>query len=143
VLHTSESTCLLSHGDAFCLEDTDYQLFRAKVRSSEWQQSFLAKPLQQRIQEARAIRAQSEARKATQTVWVDVDATAAVDALTRHQASVLVHGHTHRPADHSLSPGLMRCVLSDWDAATSPPRLQAFTWQTGVGFSRTLLTDRA
>ena len=143
VLHTSESTCLLSHGDALCLEDTDYQLFRAKVRSSEWQNAFLAKPLQQRIQEARAIRAQSEARKATQTVWVDVDATAAIGWLTDHKATVLIHGHTHRHADHSLSPGLMRYVLSDWDAATSPPRLQAFTWQAGVGFSRTLLTDRA
>jgi UDP-2,3-diacylglucosamine hydrolase len=126
-----------------CLEDTDYQFFRTKVRSSEWQNAFLAKPLQDRIQEARAIRAQSEARKAMQTVWADVDDQAAVDALTQHQATVLVHGHTHRPADHSLSPGLMRYVLSDWDAATSPPRLQAFTWQAGVGFSRTLLTDRA
>jgi len=143
VLQTSESTCLLSHGDAMCLEDTDYLLFRAKVRSSEWQNAFLAKPLQDRIQEARAIRAQSEARKTANNVWVDVDDQAAVDALTRHQASVLVHGHTHRPANHSLSPGLMRYVLSDWDAAASPPRLQALTWQAGVGFSRTLLTDRA
>jgi len=142
VLHTSESTYLLSHGDGLCLEDTDYQFFRTKVRSSEWQNAFLAKPLQDRIQEARAIRAQSEARKAMQTVWVDVDATAAVGWLTDHKATVLVHGHTHRPADHSLSPGLMRYVLSDWDAAASPPRLQAFTWQAGVGFKRTSLTDR-
>ena len=142
VLHTSESTCLLSHGDALCLEDTDYQFFRTKVRSSEWQNAFLAKPLQDRIQEARAIRAQSEARKATQPVWVDVDATAAVGWLTDHKASLLLHGHTHRPADHTLSPGLMRYVLSDWDAAASPPRLQAFTWQAGVGFKRTSLTDR-
>ena len=142
VLHTSQEVCLLSHGDAWCLGDTDYMKFRQTVRSAEWQNGFLAKPLQERIQEARDMRAHSESRKATQTVWADVDDQAAIDALTRHQATVLVHGHTHRPADHSLSPGLMRHVLSDWDAAASPPRLQAFTWQAGVGFKRTSLTDR-
>ena len=143
VLHTSESTCLLSHGDALCLEDTDYQLFRAKVRSSEWQQSFLAKPLQERIQEARAIRAQSEARKATQTVWVDVDATAAVGWLTDHKASLLLHGHTHRAAVHQLGNGLERQVLSDWHADADPPRLQGFSWQAGRGFERTDLSAPA
>ena len=143
VLHTSESTCLLSHGDALCLEDTDYQLFRAKVRSSEWQNAFLAKPLQERIQEARAIRAQSEARKNTNHVWVDVDATVATDWLTDHKASLLLHGHTHRAAVHQLGNGLERQVLSDWHADADPPRLQGFSWQAGRGFERTDLSARA
>ena len=142
-LHTSESTCLLSHGDAMCLEDTDYQLFRAKVRSSEWQQSFLAKPLQERIQEARAIRAHSEARKTTNHIWVDVDATAAVGWLTGHKASLLLHGHTHRAAVHQLGNGLERQVLSDWHADADPPRLQGFSWQAGRGFERTDLSAPA
>ncbi|MGB6116259.1 MAG: UDP-2,3-diacylglucosamine diphosphatase, partial [Comamonas sp.] len=30
-------------------------------------------------------------------------------------AQALVHGHTHRPADHVLAPGLIRHVLTDWD----------------------------
>ncbi|HSW23566.1 MAG TPA: UDP-2,3-diacylglucosamine diphosphatase, partial [Burkholderiaceae bacterium] len=34
-------------------------------------------------------------------------------------------GHTHRPGDHSLGDGLRRIVLSDWDAQSEPPRLQA------------------
>ncbi len=143
VLHTSESTCLLSHGDALCLEDTDYQLFRAKVRSSEWQNAFLAKPLQERIQEARAIRAHSEARKTTNPIWVDVDAAAAVGWLTDHKASLLLHGHTHRAAVHQLGNGLERQVLSDWHADADPPRLQGFSWQAGRGFERTDLSARA
>ena len=143
VLHTSESTCLLSHGDALCLEDTDYQLFRAKVRSSEWQNAFLAKPLQERIQEARAIRAHSEARKTTNHIWVDVDATAAVGWLTDHKASLLLHGHTHRAAVHQLGNGLERQVLSDWHADADPPRLQGFSWQAGRGFERTDLSALA
>jgi UDP-2,3-diacylglucosamine hydrolase len=30
-------------------------------------------------------------------------------------ATQLVHGHTHRPADSWLAPGLACSVLSDWD----------------------------
>jgi len=35
---------LLSHGDAWCLDDRDYLAFRAQVRSPAWQAAFLAKP---------------------------------------------------------------------------------------------------
>ena len=31
------------------------------------------------------------------------------------QAHTLIHGHTHRPADHTLPGGATRRVLSDWD----------------------------
>jgi UDP-2,3-diacylglucosamine pyrophosphatase LpxH len=36
----------------------------------------------------------------------------------------LVHGHTHRPAEHPVAPGLHRWVLSDWDLDhdTTAPR---------------------
>ena len=143
VLQTSELTWLLSHGDALCLDDTDYQLFRAKVRSPAWQQAFLAQPLSRRLQQARHMRAQSESRKAMQTVWADVDTAAAIDWLTQHQAVLLLHGHTHRPGTHALSPGLTRCVLSDWDAGAAAPRLQALHWQAGQGFDRLALSNRA
>jgi UDP-2,3-diacylglucosamine hydrolase len=40
----------------------------------------------------------------------------------------LIHGHTHRPAEHvldtSTQPPLRRLVLSDWDASAQPPRLE-------------------
>jgi len=143
VLHTSEFTCLLSHGDALCLADTDYLNFRQRVRSSEWQQAFLAKPLQQRIEEARAMRAHSEARKTANNVWVDVDATAAAAWLTDHKATLLLHGHTHRAGVHQLGQGLKRQVLSDWHADSVPPRLQGFSWQAGRGFERTDLSAQA
>jgi UDP-2,3-diacylglucosamine hydrolase len=47
---------LLSHGDALCLDDTDYMAFRRQVRSAEWQRAFLAKPLAERQEIARALR---------------------------------------------------------------------------------------
>lgn len=116
---------LLSHGDALCLEDTDYLKFRAEVRMSAWQQAFLAQPLETRRTLARSMRTQSEQRKSTPgMVWADVDADAARDWLARANARTLIHGHTHRPAEHALGDGLRRIVLSDWDAAAHPPRAQ-------------------
>ena len=35
-----------------------------------------------------------------------------------------VHTRIVRPALHGLAPGLQRVVLSDWDAAALPPRLE-------------------
>ncbi|RIX85017.1 UDP-2,3-diacylglucosamine diphosphatase [Acidovorax cavernicola] len=116
---------LLSHGDALCLEDTEYLQFRAQVRAPEWQAAFLARPLEERRALARAIRTQSEDRKRDpSTLWADVDADAARQWLQQAGASALIHGHTHRPAIHDLGHGLRRIVLSDWDAAAHPPRAQ-------------------
>ncbi len=113
---------LLSHGDALCLDDVDYQRFRVQARSVQWQEHFLAQPLAQRRAQARGIRAESEARKQSGAVYADVDGPAAIAWLQAARATTLVHGHTHRPAEHALVPGLARVVLSDWDAAAQPPR---------------------
>lgn len=119
---------LLSHGDALCLADTDYMNFRAEVRSPAWQQAFLARPLAEREATARGLRERSEARKRTlghdPSLWADVDAHAARQWLLCGNATVMVHGHTHRPADHDLGQGLQRVVLSDWDAAATPRRAE-------------------
>jgi UDP-2,3-diacylglucosamine hydrolase len=115
---------LLTHGDALCLDDTDYMAFRAVVRSPAWQAEFLNKPLNDRIELARAIRTQSEARKQGDAPYADVDTSAALASLQHYTAQHMIHGHTHRPADHSLSLGHDRHVLSDWDLQAQPPRAQ-------------------
>lgn len=129
VLVFREQRWLLSHGDALCLDDTDYMRFRAQVRQAAWQQEFLVQPLAQREAIARELRAQSEARKKLTgndpSLWADVDPDAARDWLQHAHARVLIHGHTHRPAEHVLGDGLQRVVLSDWDAGAQPPRAEA------------------
>lgn len=123
---------LLSHGDALCLDDADYMRFRAQVREPRWQRDFLARPLIEREALARELRRQSEARKQEQaddpSLWADVDSAAARNWLQRSRAHTLVHGHTHRPAQHDLGPSadgqLQRIVLSDWDATSQPPRCE-------------------
>jgi UDP-2,3-diacylglucosamine hydrolase len=119
---------LLSHGDSLCLDDHDYQTFRAQVRQPDWQQHFLAQPLAERQAFARRLRAQSEARKKTHTDYADVDHTAARTWLHAAQATVFLHGHTHKPAIHDLGDGLTRWVLSDWHADAHPPRLEVLSW---------------
>lgn len=127
---------LLSHGDALCLDDRDYQALRAQLRAPEWQQRFLAQPLAQRWAFARGLRAQSEARKLasaaegvhTRETYADADPALTLAWLQTARASTLIHGHTHQPADHPVAgepgkntPGpLTRIVLSDWhlDGAT-------------------------
>jgi len=128
VLELTEQKILLSHGDALCIGDTDYMAFRQQVRSSAWQEAFLAKPLLERQQIAKDLRAQSNARQQTQTDYVDVDANTARAWLRDNDCKLMIHGHTHRPATHNLGNGLSRVVLSDWEADATPPRLEALRW---------------
>lgn len=115
---------VLSHGDLLCLDDVDYQRFRLQARSAAWQQEFLSQPLARRRALARGIRQQSEARKQSGASYADVDGPAAIAWLQSARASTLIHGHTHRPAEHTLALDLHRVVLSDWDAAAHPPRTE-------------------
>jgi UDP-2,3-diacylglucosamine hydrolase len=115
---------LLTHGDGLCLGDIDYMRFRAEVRTPSWQQAFLAKPLAERKAVARGLREQSKARKRSGASYADVDTPTARDWLEAADAKTMIHGHTHRPGDHDLGDGRRRLVLSDWDAAATPPRSQ-------------------
>lgn len=119
---------LLSHGDALCLADGDYQQFRAEVRSKTWQDRFLAQSLAVRKTLARQMRDASEGIKRTQMPdnWSDLDADACRHWLVHAGAATLIHGHTHRPGVHELSSGQQRVVLSDWDLDTqdAPPRAE-------------------
>ena len=124
VLYFAGQRWLLSHGDALCLEDTDYLQFRAQVRSPEWQKNFLSLPLAQRQQMAQDMRRQSEAHKRSGKPYADVDLAMACNWLHEAQASTLIHGHTHKPADHQMTAGMRRIVLSDWDATASPVRAE-------------------
>lgn len=120
---------LLSHGDALCLDDTDYLKFRQQVRSPGWQSAFLTKPLAERQAIARHMREQSQARQQgsheSGQDYADVDSAAARQWLQAASARTLIHGHTHKPATHDLGGDLSRIVLSDWDAQARPPRADA------------------
>jgi UDP-2,3-diacylglucosamine hydrolase len=131
---------LLSHGDALCVEDSEYQRFRAVARSPAWQQQILAQPLAQRRQLAGAMRSQSEARRMREVITADVDTKAALAWLQRAQAPTLSHGHTHRPASHPLDADHERVVLTDWDTDLEPARAEVLRIDA-AGLQRIALDD--
>lgn len=128
---------LLTHGDALCTDDTEYMQFREQVRNRRWQHEFLSRPLVERQVIANDMRERSEARKRSGIGYADVAEDCARAWLKAAGAQVMIHGHTHRPADHALGDG-QRIVLSDWDAAAVPPRLQAMRL-TAEGLKRIAL----
>lgn len=132
---------LLSHGDALCLDDVDYQRFRAQVRDPAWIKTLLRRPLAEREALARDLRAQSEARHREQPTYADADTHMSRQWLHKAGADTLVHGHTHRPAEHELGDGLVRRVLSDWDAGAQPPRAEVLRLDTQGQFQRLRLAD--
>lgn len=139
VLHAFGQRHVLTHGDAWCLEDTDYQAFRAQSRSAAWQSRFLSQTLDARLAAARAMREASESRKhdLRQENWADVTPQAAAHALTAAQADQLIHGHTHRPGTQPFAlPGAQRHVLSDWDLDHAPHRAEVFRLSATQGHQR-------
>lgn len=106
---------LLAHGDAFCIEDVEYQEARRLFRSERWQQEVLSRPLAARRAMADALRARSReanANKAENIMDVSSDEVARV--MAEHGAGVLIHGHTHRPGIHD-HPWGRRYVLGAWE----------------------------
>jgi len=109
---------VLSHGDALCTDDMEYQSFRKQVRSPDWKTAFLNKPLAERKAIAAAMRQQSETSKREKTTQtMDLNPSATDEFLRAHGYATMIHGHTHRPARHDhVVDGIRveRWVLADW-----------------------------
>jgi len=152
LLKTQGQQFVLSHGDAMCLTDVEYLKFRTMVRDERWQAQFLNKPLQERLAIAKAMRAKSEEEKAKYksafeaskssaqtsdsmsagTMGLhDVDSDYASSVLESLGCETLIHGHTHRPGEYPLKNGKRRIVLSDWDACSTPVRLEVLRLDCG------------
>ena len=109
---------LLSHGDALCTDDIEYQQARVMTRNPEWQAMILAKPLEERLAIAAHARAQSAARSATLDEEImDVNVDEVGRTISENGVDILLHGHTHRPAIHDVEVDdrvAQRIVLGDW-----------------------------
>ncbi len=116
----------LVHGDAQCTDDLSYMAFRAMVRQPAWQAAFLAAPLPQRKATIENMRKHSQQEQRGKTYEIMDVHPAAIAALFEQTATtLLIHGHTHRPAQHTTiidQTRFDRFVLPDWDAGTEPAR---------------------
>jgi len=109
---------LLMHGDTLCTDDVRYLEFRAKVRSPQWQNEFLAQTLAQRKAIIAGLRSENAAEKKLKTeIIMDATVAGVEAALRAHSYPRLIHGHTHRPALHRHvvdGHACERWVLADW-----------------------------
>ena len=109
---------LLSHGDALCLDDVQYQRVRKMVRDPDWQANMLAKPLKERLRIAQEARRQSLEQTINMSLEImDVNQDEVKRVIEEHKVDVLLHGHTHRPAIHEVQLAnrkAKRIVLGDW-----------------------------
>ncbi|WP_175953449.1 UDP-2,3-diacylglucosamine diphosphatase [Burkholderia sp. BCC0405] len=113
---------VLAHGDAQCTADRGYQLFRRFARNRVAQWLFLAWPFRWRRALAQRMRSNSEAGRARPASAIyDVTREGVAALFRKSRASVIIHGHTHRPARH-MEPGGIRWVLPDWDLDHGRPR---------------------
>lgn len=129
VLELQGVPTLLMHGDLLCTDDAGYQAFRRQVRSPEWQAGFLAQPLAARQAFAAQARAASrEHQQGLSETITDVNPAAVAATMSLHGVGRLIHGHTHRPAMHSLEVAgrpAQRIVLGDWYDQGSVLRVDA------------------
>lgn len=119
VIELEGERTLLTHGDLLCSDDVDYQAFRVKSRSPEWQQNVLSKPLWLRLFVARWYRLRSFWHKQKKVNYImDVNQNTVENVMQKHQCTRLIHGHTHQPALYEFQLNgkkAQRFVLSDWN----------------------------
>lgn len=118
VIDLYDRKALLLHGDTLCTEDRDYLAFRAQVHNPLWQQVVLSKPLAERRLMAAALRNESKMAGSNKDMAImDVTSDEVERVLQEAGVDLLIHGHTHRPARHTLAvngKSAERIVLGDW-----------------------------
>lgn len=119
IVDVAGTPTLLTHGDEFCTDDFAYQRFRTWSRSRRHQRQLLALPYFVRGFIARGLRSRSRMETALKPASIlDVNADAVEAAFRTHGVTRIVHGHTHRPAHHTIVVDGRTCeriVLADWD----------------------------
>jgi UDP-2,3-diacylglucosamine hydrolase len=109
---------LLTHGDLLCTDDTRYLTLRSELRSTSWQRDFLSRPLPERRQIASDLRQLSATEIAAKSEYImDVNQGAVERVMRDHDVTLLLHGHTHRPAVHRFTldgRDAARIVLGAW-----------------------------
>ncbi|MDC0183077.1 UDP-2,3-diacylglucosamine diphosphatase [Nitrosomonadales bacterium] len=119
LIQLGDKKVIVLHGDTLCSDDKDYQIYRAKVRSSEWQKKFLNQSINDRLEICKDLRKKSkEAQKSKSEVLMDVNESEVHKLFEKfNYPPIMIHGHTHRPKKHKYvwkDYACERWVLNDW-----------------------------
>lgn len=120
LLDLAGTPTLIMHGDLLCTDDIPYQKFRRRIRNPLVQRLFLWRSLARRRAIAADYRRKSGAATAEKHADImDVNQQTVEDYMRRFGVQRLIHGHTHRPADHRFDldgSAATRHVLAEWSA---------------------------
>lgn len=124
IVHPNGQTrILLMHGDSLCTLDKAYMRLRTCLHTPWLRRLLVSLPLSIRQWIARRARQYSDhANQHKPKLIMDVNPASVQTQLQQHQCDWLIHGHTHRPAIHTLKTEhpdtrpQLRVVLGDWHA---------------------------
>ena len=120
IVHFNGEPVLLMHDDSLCTLDVGYMKLRRLLRNPLSLFILRNLPLSTRRKLARKLRSESRAQtrmKAREIIDVTPDEVPRI--IAEHGVRTLIHGHTHRPAEHALEvngQSARRIVLGDWDS---------------------------
>ncbi len=118
VIELDGTNVLLMHGDTLCTDDVDYQAFRRQVRDPAFCSEFLSHSIEKRMAIASQFREESRNRSKEKSAEImDVNQAAVEKTMREYGVHHLIHGHTHRPAQHHFEldgTHAERTVLGDW-----------------------------
>lgn len=139
VIDVAGTPTLISHGDIFCTDDRAYQRWRRFCRNPFAQRIFVSLPFALRSRIAGRVRSTSLVQKRMKPDDImDVNDGAIRAAFVAHNVTHMIHGHTHRPAEHRYEIGGRACeriVLADW----RPERME-YLRADATGLHRIALT---
>lgn len=106
---------IILHGDSLCTLDKPYQRFRW-FRNQAWVKFIYNHlPKTQRIKIATKLRHKSQESNLQKSYDImDVEQIAVENLMSQSEASLMIHGHTHRPCIHELTDKRQRIVVGDW-----------------------------
>ena len=118
ILKTAEHKIALLHGDSLCIDDVEYQQFRAQMRNPDVQAMLMSQSLEERRALAQSLRDNSkEANSNKAEDIMDINQAELEKVMLELDVQTLIHGHTHRPATHTFElqgKACQRIVLGDW-----------------------------
>lgn len=124
---------LLMHGDSLCTDDRDYQAMRHRLRDPRWQHQVLKLPVAERQQLAIQARELSVLSNRGKDEYImDVNPDEVLRVIREQGVDLLIHGHTHRPAEHRLRVGerqVTRIDLGDWYIAGNALLVEPDGWR--------------
>ncbi len=133
ILEVAGTRLLLSHGDGLCVDDRAYQKLRVLVRDPGLRARFARLPLDARRRLALEARAGSREHLANASGYItDVNAGAVASVFRDSGATLMIHGHTHRPGVHRGDAGGVartRVVLGAWHDEADVVRWDEAGWQ--------------